>query len=501
MASVQISRSGRLLGAFVAALLPLSLMTLPATAGGLVKSSTIRWQQCDGSQLRGAECASLTVPLDWTALAGRTIRLAVARVRASGPADKRLGVLLFNPGGPGSPGLPSLTMVASWLPADVRTRFDLVTWDPRGVDQSGPRVDLCPAGPRTSPPATGPIDWAALATASYEERADEMSSCLTARAAVAPYLGTSFGVRDLDALRRALGERQITYWGMSYGTTIGRAYAQRYPTRVRAMVLDGAIDPSSTTESFAREQISAASAGLVRLAAWLGPRSRATLRRVMAGLDERVVTAPDGRTVTRWNLAATLLNSIPDQSSWPDTRLLLTAFRVALFDPDPLLRERSAELLADAFPSEDSPTLDAIEPFVDCADLPRRLSSSDAVAITEQAADVGGILNGLAALTAAVTCAGVPAGFGSPLTPLAAITLRTPPIIINSVADPRTPWVGARAAANVFNGSVMISYDSAEHISWLRTRSMCINDPVTRYVVTTRLPASDLACRFAAAVP
>ncbi|MCX6431224.1 MAG: alpha/beta fold hydrolase, partial [Actinobacteria bacterium] len=393
------------------------------------------------------------------------IRIAVARVPGSGSPDERIGVLMFNPGGPGSPGLPMLTTVASWLPADVRARFDLVAWDPRGVDQSGPRVDLCPAVGHATPPPTGPVDWAALAASTFDERATDMAGCLTARSSVAPYLGTLFGVRDLDAIRRAVGERQITLWGMSYGTTIGRAYAQKYPSRVRAMILDGTIDPASTTASFAREQISAGSTGMARMAAWLGPRSRATLRRVQA-----------------------------------DTRDLLRAFGVALFDRDAGQRERAAELLADAFPIDDSSSLDAFTAFVDCADLPGRLSSADAAAITVQAADVGGILNGVAAMTAAVTCAGIPADFGRPLPRTAAISLPTPPIIVNSVADPRTPWAGARAAANTFTGSVMISYDSAEHISWLRTHSACINDSVSAYVITKRLPAHELACSFAPAV-
>jgi pimeloyl-ACP methyl ester carboxylesterase len=492
----------RLIAAGVATVLSLGQATLPAVAStpDAVRADAIHWRLCDGSQLRGAECGSVTVPLDWSAPGGRTIRIAVARVPGSGSPDERIGVLMFNPGGPGSPGLPMLTTVASWLPADVRARFDLVAWDPRGVDQSGPRVDLCPAVGHATPPPTGPVDWAALAASTFDERATDMAGCLTARSSVAPYLGTWFGVRDLDAIRRAVGERQITLWGMSYGTTIGRAYSQQYPSRVRAMVLDGTIDPASTAGSYAREQIAAASTGMARMTAWLGPRSRATLRRVQAALDQRVITAPDGRRVTRWNLADTLLNSIPDQASWPDTRDLLRAFRVALFDRDAGQRERAAELLADAFPANDSSSLDAFAAFVDCADLPGRLTTADASAITAQAADVGGILNGVAAMTAAVTCAGIPADFGRPLPQPATIVLPTPPIIINSIADPRTPWAGARAAANTFTGSVMISYDSAEHISWLRTRSACINDSVTAYVMTKKLPAHDLACSFARAV-
>ena len=490
----------RLITAGVATLLSLGQATLPAVAStpDAAPADAIHWRLCDGSQLRGASCGSVTVPLDWAAADSRTIRIAVARVPASGSPDERIGVLMFNPGGPGSPGLPMLTTVASWLPPDVRARFDLVTWDPRGVDQSGPRVDLCPAVGHPTPPPTGPVDWAALAASTFDERATDMAGCLTARSSTAPYLGTWFGIRDLDAIRRALSERQITLWGMSYGTTIGRAYSQQYPSRVRAMVLDGTIDPASTAGSYAREQISAASTGMARMTAWLGPRSRATLRRVQAALDQRVITAPDGRTVTRWNLTDTLLNSIPDQASWPDTRDLLRAFRVALFDRDAGQRERAAELLADAFPSNDSTSLDAFTAFVDCADLPGRLTAADASTITAQAADVGGILNGVAAMTAAVTCAGIPADFGEPLPRTAAIALSTPPVIVNSIADPRTPWAGARAAANIFTGSVMISYDSAEHISWLRTRSACINDSVTAYVTTRRLPAHDLACSFAA---
>jgi hypothetical protein len=173
----------------------------------------------------------------------------------------------------------------------------------------------------------------------------------------------------------------------------------------------------------------------------------------------------------------------------------------ALFDADPGRRATAARYLAKevgtaAASGDDTAGLEPIFAFVNCVDLAGRLGVEEVVTIVQQAADVGGLVAGWTAADEGATCAGVPEDLGKPLTATSSITLPTPPIVINSVADWRTTWLGARRAANVFPGAVMITFDGAQHVTWTRTTSRCVNKPVATYVLTGRLPTRDIACPF-----
>ncbi|MFJ7957048.1 alpha/beta fold hydrolase [Streptomyces sp. NPDC096319] len=201
----------------------------------------LAWRPCGDVQ-----CASLTVPMDYSRPGdGRTFVLPVAKAATAVPG-KRLGSLVLNPGGPGEPGAKLVEDgVADELGPGVRERFDVVSFDPRGVGGSEPAL-TCRAGddsavPDAAPPypRTGAEREAALVAARAQAAA-----CRKASGPLLPHVGTVDAARDLDVLRAALGERALTYVGWSYGTSLGTSYAEQFPRRVRAMVLDGAVDPS-----------------------------------------------------------------------------------------------------------------------------------------------------------------------------------------------------------------------------------------------------------------
>ncbi len=200
--------------------------------------STLVWEPCGV-----AECATLTVPLDHDVPSQGTIDLAVARRPAQRP-EERIGVLLYNPGGPGVPGVPMVTDWAgdqfSWALLD---RFDVVSWDPRGVSE-GAAVD-CVDDPEellSHDPTPETVEEAALIDAAIGEFA---AGCAERSGDLLPYLSTVSTARDMDLLREALGEEQISYLGVSWGTALGSIYATLFPERVRAMVLDSAFDLSA----------------------------------------------------------------------------------------------------------------------------------------------------------------------------------------------------------------------------------------------------------------
>ena len=179
------------------------------------------------------------MPRDYADPGGPTIDLALARRRADGDA---IGSLLINPGGPGAPGTGLVASVESFFPPGVLEHFDIVGWDPRGTGQSA-SVDCTDNldfffGVDHSPDDPAEVD------AQLEAGRELADDCKNAPdSELLPYLATSATVDDMDSIRAALGEDQISYLGFSYGTYIGALYADKYPERVRAMVLDGAGGP------------------------------------------------------------------------------------------------------------------------------------------------------------------------------------------------------------------------------------------------------------------
>jgi pimeloyl-ACP methyl ester carboxylesterase len=227
----------------------------PATAAGSAPASSaapvpeLAWQPCADPRQSGFDCATAQVPLDYGDLQGSTIDLAVIRHRATAPAN-RIGTLFFNPGGPGGVGTEDLPAWFELFPAELRARFDLISWDPRGIGAS--TAVQCFATPDeglaffSDLPAGFPVGGA-------EERAWIRGYarfgqlCTQRNGDLLEHVSTVDTARDLDLLRQAVGDPQLTYRGTSYGTFLGATYANLFPDRVRAMVLDGNVDPVSWT--------------------------------------------------------------------------------------------------------------------------------------------------------------------------------------------------------------------------------------------------------------
>jgi pimeloyl-ACP methyl ester carboxylesterase len=209
----------------------------------------LTWGSCsrfvaDTGDIPSARCATVAVPVDYDNPGGEQARLALIRIPASGP---RIGSLLVNPGGPGA---SAVDLVAAMAPAladsEVTRRFDLVGFDPRGVGHSTPtlrcRTDADFDAWRREPM----VDYSPAGVAHVEQLNRQLAAACLNRMG-APFLknvGTASVARDMDMVRRALGDEQINYLGFSYGTELGTAYVERFPGQVRAMVLDGAIDPN-----------------------------------------------------------------------------------------------------------------------------------------------------------------------------------------------------------------------------------------------------------------
>lgn len=192
----------------------------------------------------GAQCGKIAVPVDYAKPDGPVAVLALIRFPATG---QKIGSLIINPGGPGESGIEAAASIVENLPSTVRQRFDMVGFDPRGVGSSTPALwcnsdadnDRLRADPQVdySPEGVQHIEGE---TKSFVQRCvDKMGKDFLAN------VGTASVAKDLDALRAAVGDDKLTYLGYSYGTRIGSAYAEAFPDKVRAMILDGAVDPNA----------------------------------------------------------------------------------------------------------------------------------------------------------------------------------------------------------------------------------------------------------------
>ncbi|HEY7432431.1 MAG TPA: alpha/beta hydrolase [Streptosporangiaceae bacterium] len=204
----------------------------------------VGWTGCQHGIPNPFQCATVTVPLDYRHPSGRKIKLAVLRLPASEPG-KRIGSLFVNFGGPGGPDITDLVNRADTVfGSAIRQRFDLVTWDPRGVEYSTPvncfgsqaasnaYYNSLPVFPYPQP----------REPAFFQLSAQLGKDCQRRAGGLLPHISTADSARDLDMIRRDLGESKLSYLGFSYGTVLGATYANLFPGRVRAMVLDGTLD-------------------------------------------------------------------------------------------------------------------------------------------------------------------------------------------------------------------------------------------------------------------
>lgn len=466
-------------------------------------TNDLRWRECSNGALSDSvRCAWLRVPRSWAEPeSSGTYRIRVARIRATG---QRLGVLTFNTGGPGGEGVRSIEAIHELLPRQVRRSFDLVAWDPRGVGESAPRLATCRIT-FPQPPAAGPVNAEEYSSQFVEAVTQANEACLELNRAHADNLGTWQVIRDLDALRAALGERQLTFWGMSYGTTVGRAYAQAFPQRVRALVLDGAIDPAPSIHSYMREHIWDDVTGVNRMLGALGSSYTQTYLRAMRYLDKRTLRFAGGTVISRWDFVMFLSGSASYQSAWPEVTAFLDGVRRALnsarqrtsANGDALLQIMSSneqpDPLVPAHVWRSSDRYDPLFAFVNCSDMHDRPTAESIALVGRQAMAVGGTGYLLPPIVEGSACSGLPA-LGTALPGLRSVLRISPrPVIVNAVGDNRTPYQGARELANVFARAPMVLYDGTQHVSYGRV-SECINAPVTRYLLTQVVPAQSVAC-------
>ncbi|MDA9293144.1 alpha/beta hydrolase [bacterium] len=445
----------------------------------------------------GVDGGWITVPLDYGDPQGETIDLWISRHRTT--SDGRIGALFANNGGPGFPASFMAAGVRTWFGDPLIDRFDVVSWDPRGTGLSGGAVDCISDGEYDRYFASSDItpETDAERQALVDLSQEFAESCIEAVGAdVLPHIGTNNSARDMDAIRQALGEDQVSYLGFSYGSELGAVWATLFPDTVRAAVLDGAAHPDSEgIEPAKQQQLGFEAVFNSFLAACSSNPScvfhndgdaEAAYDALLAQVDEAPIPGPDGRMeINQEVVVGAVIQSMYSDRRWPALERALAdaadgdgAGLLALFDSyyqrDP----------------QDGSYPDVLESFlaITCADEPDRLSVEEA---DERAAELIGVAPRLFPYTtASYTCDLFPPSAD----PRAEITGERagPIVVIGTTGDASTPLASSAAMADALEEGVLVTVEANRHTAY--RSGNCINDVVHQYLIWLEVPGPGTRC-------
>ena len=465
-------------------------------------TQNLQWESCesyntDGSELGDTvQCARVTVPLDYADPGGKTIDIAISRTQATG---EKIGSILMNPGGPGSSGL-YLAEQADGTP--IADRFDRIGFDPRGIGASEPEVRCLTSEGVDDERREPDVDVSPEGIAATEaDHRDYAAQCVERTGAdVLEHVGTREVVRDMDVIRAVLGDEKLTYVGYSYGTRIGTAYAEAFPSNVRAMVLDGALDPDQSPVDEAVAQGAAFQTAFDQFAADCTQTDTCPL-----GTDPSQAVA-QFRTLVDPLVDTPADTTDPRGLSYDDA---ITGAQQALYSPQlwRLLRAGLSELregrgdtllrLADTYSGrlEDGSYTNIDDAFnaVRCVDGPPttdRGEADEADARFRAAAPYldDGRSTGNAPLD---LCAFWPVPNTSEPHIVEVEGLPTL-VVVSTTNDPATPYQAGVELADQLRGD-LVTYNGTQHTVAF-SGVECIDDPLTNYLVDLAPPGEGLVC-------
>jgi len=367
--------------------------------------------------------------------------------------------------------------------------FDIVMFDPRGVQRSEPVT--CGSSTGSAPYDPAPVTPTQQA-ATIAELKQFAAACEKSSAAILPYVGTVDVARDMDRLRRALGDTGLTYMGQSYGTLLGLTYAALFPTHIRAMALDSVIDPALSFNQITAGQADGFEGVLNAFFTWCaastecawhtGSDPTAALQALLSTAATSAAPAGGGSTVGGGQLYDALLEDLYSQSDWPQLGQVLT--------DDAAGNGAPAAAQSNQYNTGGSDNADAAATAIDCLDHPvsHDLASYGALADSlEASAPVFGPL----LAWGEAGCAVWPVPPTRTVGPVAAPG--SPPIlVVGTTNDPATPYAWAVSVAKELDHGVLLTHDGDDHVAYFY--SACVRSYVQTYLVSGQAPPSGTVC-------
>ncbi|MEU1217280.1 alpha/beta hydrolase [Streptomyces sp. NPDC005790] len=481
----------------VAAALSVTVLLAGCDDGPPTTSRLSDWERCEapaGAAAPGSgwRCATLDVPLDYTQPDGETIGIALIR-RTATEKSERIGSMLFNFGGPGGSGVGILPRAAASY-EELNTRYDLVGFDPRGVaasagvrcrddeeqETSYREVDMTP-------------DTAAEEAAFIADATDFGAGCARLSPAVLPHVGTSNAARDMDAIRAALGDRKLSYFGISYGTELGGTYAHLFPENVGRVVLDAVVDPTANAVGHARNQATGFQRALENYFRDRGQDPAEGTRRtahLLERIDENPLPTSSGRELNESLAVTGIVTPLYSRSGWP-------ALTAALEEAGSEGRGDRLLALADSYNGRDGDghydTRNHSQRAISCADAKARPTAAEARALLPEFRTISPVFGPFLAWDTAGWCAGWPVE-GEHDTPEASAPGSAPVLVIGTTGDPATPYEGARRMAKELGEGVgvMLTNKGEGHGSY--GESTCVTSVVDAYFLRGEVPADGRTC-------
>lgn len=466
----------------------------------LAVTSPQKWSNCRN----GFECAAVNVPVDYSAPDGEQVSVALIRAPARDRAE-RVGALVVNFGGPGDAGTDTLRLALETIPGVIRDRFDIVSFDPRGTgDTRGldciddAATDVLAAVDPT------PDDDAELGRAytRVSSTIDFDGACVAKYGEWLAHVGTRNVARDVDRIRDALGERRLNFLGYSYGTVLGAVYAQEFPTRVRAMVLDSAVNLSAGIEEERLGNAAGFEHALNEFLDWCADRTECVFRNKgnpHAALTQlrdqfesgQTLPTRDGRRAGVATFYLGMVTALYNKTDgWP---ALAAGLQTAVNGDGSIL-----QILADSYLGRDpnghySSLQDALG-LIRCADAPTPVAEFPEFRATYEQYGRDYPWLGTFVAGSPIGCdPRLPGPASDELVGAVSVTNASPILIVGTTNDPATPYAGALDLQSRIAGSRLLTLESTQHGAYGQGVG-CIDDAVNRYLITRKLPPENTRC-------
>lgn len=492
-----------------------------------VPAPKVDWARCGqrsdmAPAPRRAQCADVKVPLDYDAPRGEQTTLHLLKMPATGPQRRRIGTLFVNPGGPGGPSSQFAPYAAQLLGERVSARFDVVGIDPRGTGLSGHATcagRLAPY-PRVAYPHT-----AAEAKKQLAFDARLRTACAKNGSTLLDHVSTADNARDMDLLRRALGDDQLSYYGISYGSYLGATYAAMFPDRVRALVVDGVLDPVAwstgnpskrkVTTPFSTRIASGPGSTKALLAAFAdcrkaGERKCSIAKGPRAAWERVLKAAEQGRiedgAATYQDVVGLAVGSLYDRTMIPWLMDFIGELEAGIDAPPTARRSARVAELRERIETaiEQRPTgpwglaargdaMDVQGIGVMCSDT-RNPRSPRAWVTAAKRADRQAPWFGSYWTWLSSPCA--KQGIGDPADAFSGpwrTRTSTPLLVVGNTYDPATPINGAKKVHQLFADSRLVRYDGYGHGA-IGT-SACATGIMSRYLLSEKLPKDRTVCQ------
>ncbi len=456
---------------------------------------SVQWEDCDN-----AKCGWLTVPVDYEKPDGETLKLRMLRVPAQGEAK---GALFVNPGGPGASATDYAKLATYIVSPHVRQSYDVVGVDPRGVGKSNPIVclddqqadEMFAFDPTPDDPAEN---------AQAETIAKQFGqACQSKYPNLLPHLSTNNVVKDMDIARAALGQRQMTYMGKSYGTFIGALYAEQFPKQVGRFVLDGAIAPDLTEKELTfgqAEGFETATRAYVADCVKKGScplggsvdEGMQSLRDMLKRLDSQPVPVKGDERVkqlTEGWASIGLASAMYAEQKWPELTKALRGIKAG--DGTDMFTLASGYVDRDKSGRYTGNLMQVIS-AVNCLDHPaEKQTKEQREARIAEAKKIAPTWGAYMAGTS-YTCANWPAPADGKPRKIAAEGAN-PIMVVGTTRDPATPYAWSERLAKQLKSSRLVTYDGDGHTAYMRS-NRCVHQAVDDYFLHGKVPDHDVKC-------